>query len=223
MTLAQLITAVYTETNRPDLVDETLQKILFSTLKMHNLDFFFKDIQTAEVIFDTAAYLQVLDTSSIPRFRSISYLRKNDPTLSVYQQNPTILPPLFSLSQQSVAAETRVLTIIAPDDIFDEFGAEKYDVAYQAGNNICIKSSTSLQYVLAGWYKFPNLDTAVPANFDSWIAVEHPYAIVYDAASAILQTIGMNEASRKFDDPRVGLATVAIQQLINSNIVAKGY
>lgn len=235
MNFTQLVNAVYTETNRPDLVAETIQKVLASALKLHCCDFFYKDIATTEAIFDAAAYIQTLDVSAFPRYRSLSYFRKNDPSLSTYQQNPTILPPLYTASGQPSNLSMGFFRVITPDDILDEFLQEKFDVCYQAGQTLFFKSSTAVQYGLVGWYQYPNLDYTLDANgnpvdsinFDSWVAREFPHAIYYDAASAVLQTIGMTDAARKYDAPAGngfdgGLATQAMKSLIMNNIVAQG-
>lgn len=228
MTFTELVAAVYTETNRPDLVAETQQAVLSSLLKIHCMEFMYKDIQTAEVVFDSAAYIQTLDTPDLPRFRSIAYFRKNDPSYAAYQQNPTLFPPLGTYPSTYPNPVMGFLRIISPDAILDEFDTEKFDVCYQAGSTLFIKSSTPLQYALMGWYAYPNLDiTAGGRNFNSWIAREYPYAPVYDAASAILQKIGMTDAARKYDAPADsrgggGLATTNIATLIMNNITAQG-
>lgn len=219
MTLAELLAAVYVETNRPDLVAETTQKVKSATLNLHCIDFFYKDIQSAQVVFDETAYIQQLDTGGLPFYRSLSFLRKNDPTLSAWQQDPLNLPTL-----QNAAVTPNIsmgfIEIITPDNILDEFGVERLDVAYQAGSVVNIKSSTSLLYALIGYYRYPDIKDA---SFNSWIARELPYAIVYNAASAVLQSIGMMDAARKFDHPETGLATEQVRTLRMNNIVARGY
>jgi hypothetical protein len=227
-----LVDSVYTETARPDLVAETLSAVINATLRMHCIDFWYKDINSAQIVFDAAGYVQVLDTTALPRFRSISYMRKNDPSLATYQQNPSILPPLtasFAGIPLSILLTMGFLKILTPTDILDDYGAEKLDVAYQVGSSIMLKSSTSLQYVLAGWYAYPNVDTKNNGlNFDSWIAREMPYAIIYAATSQIFQTIGQNDTSRKYDAPASrdfdgGLVQQQIRMLQISNTVAQGY
>lgn len=225
MNLAELQAAVYTETNRPDMVAETLQAVLASTLRMHCLDFFYKDIATAQIVFDESQYIQVMDVTDLPRYRSICYMRKNDPSLAAFQQNPSILPPLTSSIaglSLSVLLSMGFLQVLTPDNILDNYGAEKVDVCYQAGATLFFRSSTALKYVLAGWYAYPDLQAV---TFNSWIARELPYCIVYDAASALFQKMGQNEASRKYDSPTAdggGLVQQQIRILLINNIVAQG-
>lgn len=230
LSLAQLVTAVYTETNRPDYVDETLQAIFASTIKMHGLEFFYKDIVPAQIIFDNPGYIQTLDTTVLPFYRAMAYLRKDAPAIYAnYELNPTPMPPLFQdptgmLISSGVAR--KIIRPIAPDDILDEFDVEKTDVMYQAGRVVMIRSSTSLQYCLGAWYAWPNCDVANKgAAYSSWIAEENPYAIVFDAASAILQKTGMTDAARKYDNvnpDNPGLVQSQMLALRTSNIVMEG-
>lgn len=246
MDLANIIANIYTATNRPDLSGETLQAAIASTLKMHTMDFWFRDIQTAQVVFDTSAYVQVLDTNTIPKFRTTAYARKNDPTLATYQQNPLILPPLYNSPigiPYGIDETMRFFKIITPTSILDkEYGDEILDTAYQVGDSLMFKSLSTFQYLLYGWYAFPNVDTTTTGTvnitlgentftisvyplFSSWVARDYPYAIIYDAASAILQSIGMTDAARKFDNPdpnNPGLVASHVQALTKANIVAEG-
>lgn len=223
MTFTELVEAVYVETNRPDMVAETQNAILSSLLKLHCCEFFYKDIAQTDIVFDEARYVQTLGTNNFPRYRSLCYFRKNDPTLAAFQQNPSLLPPLYSSAGLPTSTSMGFLKVITPDNIFDEYNAEKLDVCYQAGQTLFMKSGTALQFGLVGYYQFPNLSPTNPTQFTSWIATEMPWAVVYDAASAVLQKIGMTDAARKYDNPENGLAPTHRHILIMNNIVMNGY
>lgn len=231
MNLQQLIQAVYTETNRADLEAQTLQAIFASTLKMHGLDFFDKDIKTFQAVFDVAGYIQFLDTTTMPGHRRMAYLRKDDPTIyNPYETGGGLLPPLPLSSSGIILSQNQaraIIDFIDPDEILDDYGVERTDVAIIAGTTIAIKSSTLLRYANVGWYAWPDCDIGNGGNlYHSWIAQEYPFAIVYDAASSILQKIGMTDAARKYDavpDPRSnagggGLVYSQIDMLLKSNI-----
>lgn len=238
------MTAVFVETNRPDLISETAQAVYSSTLKMHGMDFFRKDVVPAQIIFDAPGYLQTLDTVALSRFRAMSWLRKDAPAIYAgYETSGGLLPPMFSGVNGSLlpaGLARALLTEIDADDFLDEFGSEKIDVWYQAGDTIFIRSSTLLQFGLMGYYTWPNLDitnanlstwTVSPLLssplFHSWIARDYPYTIIYDAASALLQKIGMADAARKYDagdaEHPQGLVWSHIRNLIISNTVGTGY
>jgi hypothetical protein len=233
MNFQELVNAVVIETARPDLGLVSLggdgyipQQVKASLLSLHSLDYYYKDIKSAQLIFDVTAYLQTLSTQDLVRFRSLSYFRKNDPSLATYQQNPNYpFPGLSGVDNMPTSMRLNFLKLITPNDILDEFGSEKTDVFYQAGDTISIKSSTSLMYGLIGFYQYPNLTVTDTANsysealFDSWIARELPYAPIFHAANATLVKKGDNEKAAKAEKQMA--EQIAI--LRNSNIVAEGY
>lgn len=227
--LQDLINQVYTETKRPDLVSDTQSAVIASVIKMHGLEFFYKDVQPTLLVFDSPAYIQTIDTQTIPRFRAMNYIRKWDPSLAAYQQNPYLLPPLTNNSLGIPVNPQLALAFLeyCPANwILDNYGAEKVDIWYAAGSTVFIKSSTLLTQGLLGFYQYPNIDNANNyANFYSWIADQFPYAIIYDAASKILQSIGMDSAARKYDNTNPnnpGLVQDHIHNLIMSNITPEG-
>ena len=241
-TFAQLCAAVYTETNRTDLLAETQQAVAAATLKLHTYkgEFFYKDLATGFGTFDTdgvsqAAFIQTLDTAVFPRFRSLCYLRKWDPNYNTSQLNPNVLPPLYGSLQASgyTLANSQIalrgLKVLSPQDLMDDYWTEKVDVCYQAGNTIMIKSSTALSQFQIGFYQYPLIDQQNNfANYTSWIAQEYPYAIVYDAAGTVFSKIGQADAAAMYlRQPdqfgnNGGLAWEHIQSMLNSNIIADG-
>lgn len=204
MTLSELITAVYTETNRPDLVPETLQSVLEATITCHAFDDWYKDIQEAFVTFDNPlSYIQALETRSLPYLRKFAYIRKTNPNINPVENYGQLLPNLSNWPPHQYDFVERVDI----GDILDTYGYEKNDIWYQAGSQINIKSSTPLQYATIGWYKFPNVD-ATGVNFSSWIAIEYPYAIIYRAAGTVFSKIGQDVAAALYlrkPAPRQGL------------------
>ena len=162
MTLAELISAVYDITKRPDRVQETNSAIKSATLKAHQFDFLVRDIFETGINFGTPNYVNNLDYKTvIPRFRVPKYLRKYDYTNS---------------------APGDFLTKLTPEQILDRYNTQKQDVYYVAGQYIQINSSTQDQYYLFGCYIDPDISDA---SFTSWIANDFPYCIVYYAAAIV--------------------------------------
>lgn len=195
MTLTELQQEVYSITNRPDLVAETLTAVRQSTLALHQSDFYWKDIYETGISFSASAYNQELEFRTIlPRFRALKYLRKSD----------------------STGAAGAFFDVVQPESVLDNYGADRTNVCYAAGASIEIKSSTQFQYALLGCYLHPDITVL---GFDSWIANDHPYAIVYEAAEKVFKMIGKTEefAAFKFlrDEER--------QRLVISNTVLQGY
>lgn len=196
MTLAELIAEVYTITGRPDRVAETLSAVKSATLKAHQKDFYYKDLFEAGIVFTTAEYVQNLDYRSLlPRWRAVKYLRKYD--------NTSGDPGAF-------------LTLITPGEVLDDYSAQRQDIFYVAGQYVQINSSTEEQYYLLGAYLNPDI---TDTGYSSWIALDHPYAIVYEAVVTVMKAIGE-------DDKASIYAKMAQEQqaLISlSNIQSVGY
>ena len=195
MTLTELQQEVYTLTNRPDLVAETLSAVRAATLKLHQKDYFYKDIYETGVMFDKVGYQQQLEYRTlIPRYRSLKYIRKTD----------------------STGSDTLgFFDIIVPENVLDGYALNKNDVAYVAGQVIQIRSSTQFQYAIIGVYLQPDI---TEATYTSWIAIDHPYAIVFEAAATVFKMIGDTE---KFA-AHSALAQMELQNIIISNVQSTG-
>lgn len=243
-TFAQMTKEVIGLTNRPDRITDIYSMLVSTTMKMHTLEFFYKDIVEAQAIFEvnpasqTASFIQELDTSTLPRYRSIAYIRKWDPKYSTYQQNPSILPPMSGFQNAFGVPTNPLLALkdleeIEPGDFLDLiYRTEKQDVYYVTGSTIKIKSSTALSQALIGWYAYPRTgvsDAVQFSSYDSWIAREYPWAIIYDTAGSELVNIGETDAAQMFirppnlvtGDPG-GLVNSHVTHLRNSNIIAQG-
>lgn len=194
-TFAELVADVITLTKRPDLIDDTKLAVKVATLKMHQMDFFYKDIYETGISFSADSYAQQLDYKALlPRFRSLKYLRKSD----------------------STGTAGAFLVVLTPAEVIDTYGTERTDICYAAGAIIQIKSSTSFQYALLGAYLNPDI---TESGYNSWIAQDHPYAIVYEAAITIFKTIGYDEQATTYGK----LALEQAKMIKMSNIQLEGY
>lgn len=174
MTLTELLEEVYTVTKRSDLAAQTSLAVRSATLKLHQLDYYYKDIYETGVAFDSAAYVQQLEYQTIlPRWRALKYIRKFDATGTPAPGN-----------------EGDFFEIIAPEQVLDNYAVAREDICYVAGSVIQIKSSTEISNVLLGCYLNPDVSEAA---FSSWIATDHPFAIVFDAAARIFKMIGKSD------------------------------
>lgn len=167
-TFAELVSDVYTLTNRPDLVAETKLAVKAATLKAHQSDFYPKDLFETGITWSDPAYIQSIDYRAlIPRWRAFKYLRK-------YSNG---MPGDF-------------IKMLTPEQVLDSYGYQKADICYIAGEMLEIRSSTEDAYMIIACYVNPNTDEN---NFSSWIALDHPYAISYEAARSIFKQIGFDE------------------------------
>lgn len=194
-TFASLLADVITVTKRPDLVDQTTLAVKAATLKAHHSDFYPKDLFESGVQFTTSDYLQSLEYKAlIPRYRALKYIRKTD--------IDEALGPF--------------LTVITPEQSLDSYGVNKEDVVYLAGSVLNIKSSTNLQYIILGCYLHPDV-TALTWN--SWIAEDHPFAIIYEAISIVFKGIGYDEQASMYQK----LVADQYAELKIDSVIAQGY
>lgn len=196
MTLSELIAEVYLITNRPDLTSQTSSAVRAATLKIHQSDYYYKDLYETGIVFSSSEYEQSIDYRLlIPRWRALKYLRKSD----------------------SAGIDTLpFFTVIDPASALDEFNQNRTDVCYVAGANVQIKSSTAFQYALLGCYINPNITAT---GFDSWVALDHPFSIVYEAAAQIFKQTGDTEQFAAFTQ----LAREQLAEVRMTNIQAQGY
>ena len=195
MNLTELQAEVITITGRPDRVAETLLAVRQATLALHQCDYFYKDLYETGISFTSSAYLQELEYRSLlPLFRSLKFLRKAD----------------------SSGTPGDFFEVVQPESIIDGFGYDRTNVCYVAGASIEIKSSTEFQYALLGCYLNPNITTV---GYNSWIALDHPYAIVFEAAEKVFKMIGKTEEFAAYKL----LRDEEVQRLKISNLQALGY
>jgi hypothetical protein len=196
MTLAELIAEVYTITGRSDRVAETLSAVKSATLKAHQSDYYYKDIFETGLDFGYTAYIQSLDYRAIiPRWRALKYIRKYDPDTST--------PGKF-------------LELIVPENVLDLYAVQKTDICYAAGAYIQIKTSTEQRYYLLGCYLNPDI---TETGFNSWVALDHPYCIVFDAAATVFKAIGKDEEAAAYRT----LVAEQLTMLRTANILATGF
>ena len=196
MNFSELLNEVYTLTNRPDLEAKTTLAIRKATLLLHNTDFYPKDIREQGVQFASSLYQQALEYRVLfPRWRALKYFRKTD-------------------SQGS--GDGQFFDLIVPEQVLDEYSLNRDNVCYLAGSVYQLRSSTQFQYIIVGCYQYPDVNVA---TFDSWIALDHPYAIIQRAAASIFKAVGdTDEFAAADQDANEELAALKI-----SAIQAQGY
>lgn len=203
MTLDELLNEVYALTVRPDLVADTKVCIRAATLKMHSVDFFYKDMQTALVTLPQSSFQFTIDTSQLAQYRAMSFIRK---------YYPDVVDPLTQTA--GFAGEFLVRKDIT--DLMDSYRRAISNVWWAAGTNVNVRSAEALDSYMLGYYARPNI---TDAGFSSWVAVEQPYAIVISAAAMLFKTIGYDEQSQKYGT----METEQIALLKMSNIVPEGF
>jgi hypothetical protein len=171
----ELVQDVFTITNRPDLLAETETAVKSATLKAHHLDFFSKDLHEEGIQFPEPGYRQNFDyINAVDNFRQFKYARKAE-------------DPCDDCG--------KFFTIITPEEVLDSYGVCRTDIAYVAGRVLEMKSSTEFQYFLLGCYVHPIVRTGA---YCSWVALQYPNAIVYEAARVVFKAIGKADESQQY-------------------------
>ncbi len=192
-TYSNLVADVITITNRPDLTDLTKLAVRHATLKAHKLDFFPKDIYETGIQWQTPAYIQSLEYRNlVPRWRALKYLRKYDFTTS-----PGKAGDIFK--------------IITPELILDDYNFQQDNVCYLAGESLEIRSNTKDANMLLGCYRHPD---TTEATYDSWVALDQPTAIVYEAARSVFKQIGYDEQASEMQSEVTDQYTILRQEII---------
>lgn len=88
------------------------------------------------------------------------------------------------------------IPVVPPESAMDSYNIMLENVAYLAGTTINIKSSTSVRYLRIGIYQYPDVTVG---GYDSWIALDHPYAIIYDATAIVMKGIGKVEEAASYE------------------------
>lgn len=190
---SELVDNVYQITNRPNLESQTKLAVRAATLKAHHTDYYPKDLFETGIQWADKKFIQSLDYRTvIPLWRSFKYLRK-----------------------YADGTAGKFLTILTPEEVLDEYGTAKEDICYLAGSQIEIRSSTEDEFMLLGCYIHPNI---TEANYSSWIALDHPFAIVYEAAANIFKQTGFDEQFTVFQQ-----MVMQEYQILKQEIIGQGY
>jgi hypothetical protein len=196
MTLTELQNEVYAITNRPDMATQTLSAVRAATLSLHQADYYFKDLYETGVSFLTETYLQQWEYALLlPRFRALKYIRKTD---------------------AQGADNGEFFDVVPPELVTDAYQINRSNVVYVAGSTIQLRSSTPIQYVILGCYLNPDITVS---GYNSWIAREHPFAIITLAAARIFKQIGRDTEYAAWTSE----AAQEVARLKLSNILAVGY
>ena len=70
--------------------------------------------------------------------------------------------------------------------------------------------------IIGGCYLNPDITSL---NYTSWIALDHPYAIIFDAAATVFKSIGKDEEAAAYRN----MVVEQILMIKASNVVAVGF
>lgn len=176
MNFAEIYNEVLGIVKRPDLQERIESAIRAATLKMHQSDFYYKDMIEVPIQFEIEQCLQqFIPTDVLPQFRKAKYIR-------FWYGDADGAPGPF-------------LEPIQIENSMDNYNYFRENVFYMAGANLQIRTNPAVRRVLFGAYVHP---TIVPSTaYKSWIADEYPYAIIYEAARTVFRSIGFSEQANE--------------------------
>lgn len=177
MTFDEMVAEVISITKRPDLIERIKANLRAATLKAHHSDFYYRDLVEVPVQFTDLFYLQnFVPTEVVSRFRKAKYIRR-------WLGDVNGQPGAF-------------LTPIQIENSIDGYGYTKTEVFYMAGQRLQMRGATQFDKVLFGCYQHPVVTPETA--YDSWIAQEMPYVIVYEAARVTFKSYSFTEAANEY-------------------------
>lgn len=166
MQFQEIYNRVVELTDHPELVKETEQAILRSTLRMHSIDWFQRDLKVIG-LNATGGRTAQISVSSFPRLRKIKWIQANT--------NNNFSWPVKLGTEEG---------LINQHKNYDK------DVAFNLGAVISIRCSKEFSGLTVAYYEFPRNEKD---DYSSWISELYPYAIIDDAAATVLYLTGDNE------------------------------
>lgn len=182
---------VIDDTKRADLGDPNIitggtglikRRIQRALLRYHRLDFWRKDFNLQEYVFQTSSMIQIMNAALFPRLRSIGFLRKYDSALVSQYTNNTGMPRGSSFDE------------INPEKMLDGYGYDRRNTMYRAGTEIHLNSDIAIDRVLVGWFQDPLVEP-IENNVD-WILTDYKDLITADVKMRIFKDIGKDEENR---------------------------
>lgn len=203
MDLAQIIAEVVQETRRPDLTTRITSAVKNATLRLHQSEMFARDLTEGRVGTDDYTSVApdsryVIPEADIARFRAFNFFKD-------YDASTLVIGKEYSIES-------------SPVPTLNEWGVARTGLIYRAGVNFIVKTGDLLgskRSFYASWYQNPNItDSAL----NSWIAVDHPWAIIWAAVARIHRGNGKAEEANAAQQD----ASVEYSNILTSNIQLQG-
>lgn len=198
-TLDSLAADVYTLTNRPDLVAETLVSLKKAIRKFHGAETFKRDLaveridMTAQTPLAANQYRWSLALSLFPSFRRFKAVNFPPELIPSYNTTPAPL--------RDWTAGFKLDTVfheIAPDNLFDRYGYERQNYFFITGSTVLVKAGWYVDFLDFTYYKWPVIPALTSDPVTSWIVNEYPDCIVEEAAGAVFKMIGKDDEFNRF-------------------------
>lgn len=179
MNFSELVAEVIILTKRPDQLPRIESAVRAATLKAHQADFYHNDMMEVPVQFSEPRFIQTFEPGAIiPRFRKAKYIRD-----------------FYVSPDGQVGATQNFYENIQVENSLDAYGLTRTNVFYMAGKVLQLRAAKPINIVLFGCYLHPVI---TEEGYNSWIAKEFPYAIIYEAVRAVFNGIGFTEQANTY-------------------------
>lgn len=188
----ELITEIYTLTNRPDLVGETSLALRQAVRSAHKSGKYWRDLVEVPVTI-SVDQIQIIDlTVFAPRFRGLAYLR------------PTEYQDLY-------------FDEVEISGLLDADGYANTNTFWGFGNQLRLRAANPVANYTLAYYRYP---TVFPTDaFNSWIAEDHEDLLILWAAMAVLGMVGETDIRGRLE--QLALTALANLQQDNIEITAR--
>lgn len=194
MTLTEMVSEVISLTGLPHLEPQIVSNLRAATLNAHSVDFFPKDLVEAIVSNPTPTEYKISITNPT-RFRSWNYIR--------YCASSSPNDQGLYLKEESAS------------NLLTSYNIEKAGIYYNAGTATKLILQSPTPNIAYGYFQYP--DTSVN-NFNSWIADEFPYYLIFTAASKMFSMVGRKDMAGYYASE----ASAILQLIIRDNITSLG-
>jgi len=191
MDYATLISEIYIQTGRPDLVNETAAALRSATLAAHSLNDL--DLDESLVVMsctgsDGLYNVRLSDVSNNNIYHLITAGETTDYGIVVVAEPepdttaPVIRKILNIWACDGLGKFLYELPRVPPAEVFGRGGFLQYGYR-QAGANLSIRVGDELEFIAISYLGMPS---TAEATYSSWIAEAAPYYLVHMAAAALL-------------------------------------
>lgn len=175
-----LLQSVYTLTNRPDLVDDSVLGIQIATLKEHSQYDYKRDLVSSPLIVlpDSSTYRYQVSLDDLGIANKVRKIKK-------FAEVSSNLPMVYYSYEGywgQIEFDEQDL-----DDIFDGYNAEKYNYYVQQGVILNVVATRTVSTLGISYYALPDITAE---GYNSWIAAMYPYVIFQSAAAEVFDAIG---------------------------------
>jgi hypothetical protein len=165
MNFAETVAEVLSKVKRPDYLEDARREVNAAIHFACTLSNFVRDLEETSIEIDGSAYAQSFETSELPRFRKVCWLKIGN----------CFLQPIDITS-----------------DLRRKAGGPTANKYYVAGGRLIFKTSTLANTADIGYFQYP---PTLENDDEFWLLEQAPYLVIDRAAAKIFVDIGDNDSA----------------------------